>query len=33
MCHEGKYFAIATGYDWAKGVEGIGSNKANISVY
>lgn len=33
LCHEGKYFALALGYDWARGVEMIGSTKPKILVY
>ena len=33
FCSEGKYLALALGYDWAKGVEGIQSTKTKIMIY
>ena len=33
LCPEGKFFAFGLGYDWAKGIEGIGSVKPKVCVY
>ena len=33
LCHEGKYMALALGYDWSRGVEMIGSVKPKIFIY
>ena len=33
ISHDGKHMAVALGYDWAKGIEFIGSFKPKICVY